>query len=252
MNLAAMVTTKKFQIIPRIMLNITKFTCLLVSFLIISMTNFAQESVIIVNGSAKIKTDPDQILASTHISLIEPTYESAISSLNKKTKEVANILKKEGFDASEIKTISFNVAPNYEYHENKSVQKGFRASQNLEVNFKYDVDRLTKVVKKLAAGTAESTLNISFYLSDDKRASKKNEVLILAMKDALETAKVLAGTQNKIVDGFKEIKYGMNEPSNMPYMRSSAMMDKQSEEFAGFQAQEIEIIENVQVIWRVK
>jgi hypothetical protein len=30
------------------------------------------------------------------------------------------------------------------------------------------------------------------------------------------------------------------------------MMDKQSDEFAGFQAQEIEITENVLVIWKVK
>jgi uncharacterized protein YggE len=104
----------------------------------------------------------------------------------------------------------------------------------------------------MASSTAESTLSVSFYLSDEKRASKKSEVLVLAMKDALETAKVLAGTQNKVVDGFKEIKYGVSEPANMPYMRSNAMMDKQSDEFAGFQAQEIEITENVQVVWRVK
>jgi hypothetical protein len=216
------------------------------------MTNYAQESVIVVNGSAKIKTDPDKILASTYISVIETTYENAVNGLNKKTMEVASILKKEGFDATEVKTISFNVSPNYVYEDNKNVQKGFRASQNLEVNFNYDVDRLTNVVKRMASSTAESTLSVSFYLSDEKQAAKKSEVLVLAMKDALETAKVLAGTQNKEVDGFKEIKYGVSEPINKPYLRSSAMMDKQGDEFAGFQAQEIEITENVQVIWKVK
>lgn len=234
------------------MINITKFSCLLVSFLFISMTNFAQESLIIVNGSATIKTDPDQILASSYISVIESSYESAISTLNEKTKDVTAILKKEGFEASEIKTLSFNVSPNYEYQDNKSVQKGFRASQNLELKFAYDVTRLTKVIKRMATSAAESTLSVSFYLSDEKRAAKKSEVLTLAMKDALETATVLAKTQNKVVDGFKEIKYGVSEPINMPYLRSGAMMDKQSEEFAGFQAQEIEITENVQVVWRVK
>lgn len=213
----------------------------------------AQESVIIVSGEALLETAPDQVRASLYLEQFANSYDEAVKILNKRTKSVADDLAKEGFKAEEIKTSSFNASPNYEYRDGKQIQRGFRASQHLTVVFGNDPERLTRIVKRLSTDENSPNLNISFELSKQKQASLKQQLLQNAMKQARTTAEIIAATEGKQLDGFKEVRYGVANNNMQPYLRAEAMMMKaDGADFAGFQAQDISLSEKVEVIWKVK
>ena len=222
--------------------------------LMISQGLLAQ-SVITVVGQSKIETAPDQVRISLSINQQSPGYDEAVNMLNQRTTRLVNVLKGEGFKDEDIKTIGFNAQPYYEYQNGKRQQKGFSASQNLEVLFDYAQDRLVKIIKELSTADVEPNLNMSFLLSDQKTASLKRDLLTQAMADAKTTAEVLAATQGNELDGFAEIRYGTGQDIPQPMYRAEAMMMKAEADggnFGGFEARSIALREEVTVIWKVK
>jgi uncharacterized protein YggE len=222
---------------------------------VIATSGLMAQSVITVVGQSKIEATPDQVRISLSINQQSMEYDEAVSTLNERTTKLVQVLLKQEFAKEDIKTTGFNAQPYYEYQNGKRQQKGFSASQNLEVLFAYDQDRLVKVVKELSKADVEPNLNMSFLLSDKKEATLKQELLEKAMDDAKTTAKVLAATQDKSLDGFAEIRYGAGQATPQPMYRADAMMMKAEMDegnFGGFEAKSIPLREEVTVIWKVK
>jgi uncharacterized protein YggE len=182
---------------------------LLMALLVVSANSrLIAQSVITVVGKAKIEASPDQSRISLSINQLSANYDEAVNLLNERTTKLVKVLLKQDFEEEGIKTTGFNAQPHYEYQNGKRQQKGYSASQNLEVLFAYDQERLVAIVKDLSKADVEPNMNISFLLSDEKTASLKHQLLEKAMADAKATAQVLARTQDKSLDGFAEIRYG--------------------------------------------
>lgn len=225
------------------------------SFALIFCQGLIAQSVITVVGQSKIEAIPDQVSISLSINQQSPEYDEAVGLLNERTTKLVDVLKSQGFEEKAIKTIGFNAQPYYEYQNGKRQQKGFSASQNLEVVFSYEPARLVTIVKELSKADVEPNLNMSFLLSDEKKASLKQELLTQAMADAKSTAEILSATQGKSLDGFAEIRYGTAQDIHQPVYRADAMMMKAEADggnFGGFEARSIPLREEVTVIWKVK
>lgn len=221
----------------------------------IANSGLMAQSVITVVGKAKIEATPDQVRINLSINQQSANYDEAVGTLNQRTKKLVQVLLKQDFEEEDIKTTGFNAQPYYEYQNGKRQQKGYSASQNLEVLFAYDQERLGTIVKELSTADVEPNMNISFLLSDEKTASVKQRLLEKAMADAKATAEVLAGTQDKSLDGFAEIRYGATQAAPQPMYRADAMMMKaeaDGADFGGFEAKTIPLREEVTVIWKVK
>ena len=160
----------------------------------------------------------------------------------------------EGFEENEIKTAGFNAQPYYEYQNGKRQQKGFNASQNMEVIFAYDQERLISIVKELSMADIEPNLSLGFQLSDELTRGLKKELLEKAMANAKAIATTLAATQGKKLEGFSEIRYGVVNNQPQPIYRENAMMMKADADmgsFGGFEAKTIPLFEEVTVVWKV-
>lgn len=213
----------------------------------------AQDPTILVSGKASLEAVPDRVQFNFFLEQTEETYEQAISGLNRSTKELMSELLKEGFSEDDLKTLSFQASPHYEYHEGKRRQRGFRASQSLEVTFDNDPIRIGKIVKRMAGTKFIHQMNLGFILSREKKLLLREELLRSAMEDARLSAVIIADTQQKKIEGFKEVRYGMNEPHYQPVMRADAMLMKsESADFGGFQPKEMTLSEEVTVVWVVK
>lgn len=224
--------------------------------LLVTLANseLTAQSVITVVGQSKIEASPDQVRINLSINQQSASYDEAVAMLNQRTQKLVQVLLKQDFEEEDIKTTGFNAQPYYEYQNGKRQQKGYSASQNLEVLFVYDQERLGAIVKALSKADVEPNMNISFLLSDEKTASLKQQLLEKAMADAKATAAVLAGTQGKSLDGFAEIRYGVSQNAPQPMYRAEAMMMKAEADadFGGFEAKSIPLTEEVTVIWKVK
>lgn len=221
---------------------------------IVANSELTAQSVITVVGQSKIEASPDQVRINLSINQQSASYDEAVAMLNQRTQKLVQVFLKQDFEEEDIKTTGFNSQPYYEYQNGKRQHKGYSASQNLEVLFVYDQERLGAIVKALSKADVEPNMNISFLLSDEKTASLKQQLLEKAMADAKATAAVLAGTQGKSLDGFAEIRYGVSQNAPQPMYRAEAMMMKAEADadFGGFEAKSIPLIEEVTVIWKVK
>ena len=64
------------------------------------------------SGSTVIDAQPDQALLNAQISAVGRTADDAVNSLATLTKNIINILKKNGLTEDDYKTTSFNTFPN--------------------------------------------------------------------------------------------------------------------------------------------
>ncbi|MEM8894125.1 MAG: SIMPL domain-containing protein [Bacteroidota bacterium] len=213
------------------------------------------QSIITVVGKAKIEATPDEVGITLSIKENAPAYESAISGLNQRIQNLVKVMLGEGFKKEDIKTMGFNAQPYYEYQNGKRQQRGYTASQNLEVILKYDQERLISIVNAVSKADVEPNMNLGFQLSDELTASSKKQLLEQAMADAKFTASVLAKTQGKVLDGFSEVRYGAVQNAPQPVYRENSMMMKAEADmgnFGGFEAKAIPLSEEVTVVWKVK
>ncbi len=226
-------------------------------FTLIALLSFsfsqAQNGTIIVSGYAEMEVIPDKVKTSFSLEQIAASYENAVNQLNEQTKTLSRTLIRQGFEEEDIKTLYFNVRPYFEYKEGKRIDKGFRASQNLELVFNYEKTKLGDLIKSIASSDATPNFNISFFLSDDLRASMKEELLTAAVKDARKTGDILAIAAGSQISGFKEITYGVAQPLPAPRYQADMMMAKaESADFAGMEAKAIKLSEQVSIVWSVE
>lgn len=228
---------------------------LLILILFVQTVGVQAQSVIAVVGKAKVEASPDEVRLNLSLSERASEYETAVDGLNQRTQRLVQVLLQHGFKEEEVKTTGFNAQPYYEYQNGKRQQRGFSASQNLEVIFAYDQERLVAIVKSVSKADVEPNLSLGFQLSDDLTVSLKKELLKKAMADAKSVGSILATTQGMDLDGFQEVRYGAIQNTPPPLYRESAMMMKAEADvsnFGGFEAKTIPLYEEVTVVWKVK
>lgn len=148
------------------------------------------KNTISVTGEGKIYTKPDIALVSISVvsegkKVIEVQNENT-----KKINEVIKFLKDSGIEEKDIKTINYNLYPQYVYEERKAPRiVGYSLSQVLEVKIRI----LDKVGDILEGATEQGVNEInSLYFKVDKDEEVKEEARKLAIDDAKKKAEKLA------------------------------------------------------------
>jgi len=93
-----------------------------------------------------------------------------------------------GIAATDIKTLSIQVWPQYDYRTGQSVLTGFIANQTLQFTV-HDLRRIGGVIDAAVAGGATSVQGITYDISDHTAASA--QALAKAVKDAQAKARAM-------------------------------------------------------------
>lgn len=134
------------------------------------------------NGTSSIEVLPD--VAYITVGVVAEGKELTVvqEEANKNMTSAINELKKLGIDEKDIKTLNFNISPNYDWSE-KSGGKiiGYVINNMVEVTIN-DLTKVGTIIDKVASNGSNSVSNLRFGLKDESVIY--NKALELAVKDA--------------------------------------------------------------------
>jgi len=210
------------------------------------------------NGEATIKAVPDLVGVYFNIETTGKTSQEAKDANSEIFSDLKTSLLNKGFSKEEIQTQNFNVYPDYEWVNGKRIQKGYKATHSIKVEFSTkDSEKISEVIDAgVDAGAGISYIN--FELSQELQNQYKAEALKLASQDARIKAESIAiGLEKKLGKlvsvsssdfGYRPwILYETREDATVSEIAKEA-----TEEVAGIEPSEKDITARVTAVFKLK
>ncbi len=165
-------------------------------------------------GKGQIKVKPDLTRITLTLEEKYPEYGDALYHSSADTETLKTILAEEGFEKSDLKTLSFDIDTEYESINENGIYRqklvGYRYRHVLKVDFDSDPKRLGAVLYTLAHASLTPEIRISYTVRD--RESAKNCLLGKAVEDAKQKAERLAKAAGVGLGEILNIHYSWAEP----------------------------------------
>lgn len=224
--------------------------------LILTAQNEKTPKTLEVIGSAKVAVTPDIGVLNINISHIDSIFSNSIDGLNSKSQDINNQLKEIGFEQSAIRTNNFDVQKNTVYRDNKTIDSGYIARQQIDLEFKNNKNNITKILTQFSKSNTEFDLNFNFKLSDTLKDSVQKQIIELATKDAFKKAKLISEASNIKMEEVRKINYGNNFDAGMRLFTDNNNLNEivirgTSSISDGFTPSDIIYTDNILVIWNL-
>jgi len=142
-----------------------------------------------VNGEGHITTRPNQAKLTLGVVTEHTSAQTAQQENAEISNHVIEALKQMGIDESDLKTTVYSVQPRYDYHDGKSILRGYEVEHHFEVTIK-DLSKIGNVYDIAIKNGANRSGGIQFQLKDS--ALYYQEALQRAIQNAREKAEVMA------------------------------------------------------------
>lgn len=173
-----------------------------------------------VEGQGKVLATPDVAVAELSINVEAATASLAQNQANVKSNAVVAFLKGKGIEEKDIKTSGYNIYPQYDYVNGRSVLRGYQVTQSFTVKIR-DMARANEALDGVVDAGVNQVGGISFQIDDPEKL--KQEARQKAIDDAKQKASVLEGqlgvdlghivSFSESQDGFYPQPYMMREAS---------------------------------------
>lgn len=154
-------------------------------------TNDGHNGKIKVTGAGSVTVKANEIIIQLGVMTRNKSAQVAQQENAAITTQLIAGLNKIGIENSQIQTSSYTVLPYYRTFENQQNLEGFEINHQLEVTLK-DMGAIGAVLDTAFQSGANTTQNLIFKVSDQSKYYK--EALSMAVKDAIQKAKVIART----------------------------------------------------------
>lgn len=233
---------KNLWIIPIIAVAVILTAC---STEIIMPPQGDQPNTLTVQGESQYEVAPDLAKVQFAIETRSTTAQDAQLRNRQIQDDIKQALSRVGVSSSDVETTNYNVQRWYEwdYNENKQVDKGYIVSNNFVVKTT-DLQKVGDILDAGVQAGANRVDSISFELSDEKSRQVKQEALRKAATNARDKAVALAEGSGVRLGAVKSISE--NSYVVMPYARGGYDMVAMKAEGAPVPATEISP-QNVQV-----
>ncbi len=166
-----------------------------------------------VTGKGQIKVHPDMTRIRINLEGRDPDYAVTLRDSADSAEAIKDLLAPFGFERTDLKTLSFNVEPEYEHYEEKVGRRmeykrrflDYKFTHVMKVEFESDNDRLGKILYALATCPLDPEFSLSYTVKDPEAA--KNQLLDKAVKDAIAKAGVLAGAAGQKLGEIQNMDY---------------------------------------------
>ena len=213
-----------------------------------------------VTGKGMLRIRPDLTRLTLTLGGVCPEYGETLKKSSRDTEQLKDLFTELGFARSDLKTLQFDVDPEYEGYEEGGVYRqrlaGYRFRHVAKIEFASDNDRLGKILFALADSPVDPEFGISYTVRDPEAA--KNQLLAAAVKDAGEKAKVLAKAAGVKLKDLQSIDYawGQNDfevrPVNRMLKADRSMRTAASGSFdMDIEPDDMEVTDTVTVTWEI-
>lgn len=168
-------------------------TLIIITFIIVfAVIQLSSAQTISVTGESQIDAIPDVVTINFNIETKASTASEAQNQNNEIYNKLVSFLTIQGFSESEIKTINFNVYPEYDWNSGQQSQKGYIAQHSVKIELlTEESEKITAVID--AGIDAGALINyINFELSEELQKEKKFEAIQTATEDAKIRAESIA------------------------------------------------------------
>ena len=211
----------------------------------------AQRDTITISGEGKVTAVPDIATISVGIQTDKKTVAEAQKENTDKMNNIIKELKALDIAAKDIETTSYNIYPQYDYIDGRSIIKGYEVNQQVAVKIR-DLDKVGEVIAKAGELGANSVGGLNFTIDDPEELRQQ------AREKALENAKEKAEALAKIsgVKLGKIVSFNEYESSPAPMYKNYGM-EAFSSGMGGavapdIQSGSLDVIINATVVYEIK
>ena len=220
-----------------------------------------------VTGRGKIYVKPDLIRLYITLDDTKDSYENALEESTIQFELLKDCFENIGFLRTDLKTINFSVDTQYENYQdkNKAWKKkliGYKYIHSMKIEFDVDNERLGKVLYALSRLSSKPEFRIMYCVKNPEET--KNRLLMNAIEDSKEKAKVLSQAAGVVLGDIVTIDYSWGElevcssPIGAGLCRSisSPVWGIEEEEFYGgynidIEPDDIDVSDTVTVVWKI-
>lgn len=178
----------------------------------------AAPGTIVVGGFGTVAVTPDLARVIVGVQATASTAAQAAAANATAADKVRALLARAGVASADIKSISVQVWPRYDYRNGESILNGFMASHTLEITV-HDLRRIGAVIDAAVAGGATTIQGISYDTNDHSAAAA--QALTKAVKDAQVKARALADAAGVKLGAVLSITETQATPYPYPLMRDA-------------------------------
>ncbi|MGB5648072.1 MAG: SIMPL domain-containing protein [Muriicola sp.] len=205
-----------------------------------------------VTGTAQLAIAPDTGVLNISLSHIEMQFGETINGLNAKAEDIKAQILQMGFKEDAIFTDNFQVRKNTLYRNNRQIDSGYVATQQLHLDFNNTVANIRKILNQFSAGATEFDLNFSFKLSDTLTDNVQERLIQLATQDAFKKARVISEASGTKLHKVIRIQYGNSY--NAPVRTDRAMMSMEADAMKsqGFTPSDLVYNASILLVWALE
>jgi hypothetical protein len=177
---------------------------------------------IAITGKGEVITTPDLSV----VVLGYQTEKKTVGEAQKDNSAKMNALYKKLYDLNidkkDIKTVSYNVYPQYDWQDGRSILKGYQVSQTVEVKIR-DSEKISSVLDLVGQLGLNQVNQLTFEIDDPEKYLQEARKLALenAKEKASDLTKIMGVNLGKVIS-FTEESGGI--PSPMPYFAKAEAM----------------------------
>lgn len=199
-----------------------------------------------VSGTGEVNVSPDKAIITVGVKTQKTEASDAQNSNSQIMNNVLNAVKSKGVDENTIKTVNYDVNP--EYNEAYTKIASFSVT-NVIMFETTDVSKAGEILQAAGDAGANTNFNISFGLQDEKTAY--NNALKLAVEDAKGKAQTIVDAAGKGLGDLLSIQ----ESNYSSTYSSNAMYDTEglaSGNSVPIESGELTVVANVSVVYSVR
>lgn len=174
-----------------------------------------EEHTVQINGNARLSVKPDIGVLNIKVADVNVSMSKAIARVGEKTNDYVKILQKLKFNKEDIKTTSFAVSKNSIYRDERYVDSGYVASQNIRIEFSYDQEILSKILNEFAKSSTEVDFSFAFELSEKLKTEVQAKIIELAVNDAKSKSAIISKASGQRLKRIQSINYGWSHDTGM-------------------------------------
>ncbi len=232
---------------------------ILFGFLLIAASNlFAQgnSNVLKVQGEAIFQVAPEVLVVNIPIQVKDPVYERCTKQLVANYNLLKAALVENNIEEEAIKSDNLSVNENYTWDQRERKFEGYIGNLRVSVEQEYTVEKLSSIIETLKSEEFRFGYNISFKLSEKQKSDQLEKAINLAVEDAMNKAKIIAGAANIKIGEIQEINFGYSAPTHELLTRSKEVFynveDAGGKMELNLNPQLIQIQKSVGIIWEIE
>jgi len=161
------------------------------------------QQVIAVNGEAILTVKPDTVTISIGVTTQAASAQASMAANASRMNSLISTLTAAGIKNEEMRTLRFNVRPDYEYKTGAAARLvGFTTSNTLQFSVPATTN-VGQILDKAAAAGANVIESVTYQVKDLQKY--RDEALAKAMADAKRRADVLAKSAGVTIKGIKSV-----------------------------------------------